>query len=54
MDINCGFIIKFLISSNIGDLGKFKLIYILYICIGVFVGVIILFVVVLFKRRNVG
>lgn len=54
MDTNCGPTIKPSISSNTGDSGKFKPIYILYICIGALVGVIILLVAVLLKRRNAG
>lgn len=54
MDTNCGPTIKPSISSNTGDSGKFRPIYILYICIGVLVGVVILLVAVLLKRRNAG
>ena len=54
MDTNCGPTIKPSISSNTGDSGKFRPIYILYICIGALVGVVILLVAVLLKRRNAG
>lgn len=55
-DVNCGPTTKTSISSNTGGLGKFKPIFILYIVIGVLVGVIILLVAVLCwrKRRNNG